>query len=70
SAVGAAYRALVPGRIPLLPWLGAFYGFMLLSAWCYLRTVWSNVVTWHGISYRVGRGGKVRDICNDSQVHE
>jgi len=70
SAVGAAYRGLVPARIPLLPWLGAFYGFMLLSAWCYFRTVWSNVITWHGISYRVGWGGKVRSILHDSQVHE
>jgi cellulose synthase/poly-beta-1,6-N-acetylglucosamine synthase-like glycosyltransferase len=69
SVVGAAYRSLVPAQIPLLPWLGAFYGLMFLSAWCYLRTVPSNVLTWRDISYRVGWGGKVREILHDSQAH-
>ena len=69
SVVGAAYRSLVPARIPLLPWLGAFYCFIFISAWCYLRTVPSNVLTWRDISYRVGWGGKVLEILNDSQAH-
>jgi hypothetical protein len=62
TTVGALYRSLVPVNVPLLPWMVAFYGFIFMSVWCYLCTVPQDVLTWRDISYRIGRGGKVREI--------
>ena len=62
TAVGAWYRTLVPQRIPLRPWLAAFYGAIAITCWSYLKTWCTNTISWRGISYRVTWGGRVRQV--------
>jgi len=62
TGVAAWYRTLVPQRIPLGPWLAAFYGALGLTCWSYLKTWRTDTISWRGISYRVTWGGKVREI--------
>ena len=62
TAIGAWCRTLVPHRVPLGPWLLAFYANIFMACWCYLKTWRTDTIAWHGISYRVTWGGRVREI--------
>jgi ceramide glucosyltransferase len=62
TRLGARYRTLVPQRIPLRPWLRAFYGTLWLLACSYFKTWATDTIAWRGLSYRVGWGGQVREI--------
>jgi ceramide glucosyltransferase len=62
TGVGAWYRTLVPQRIPLRPWLAAFYGAIAITCWSYLKTWCTDTISWRGISYRVTWGGRVRQV--------
>jgi ceramide glucosyltransferase len=62
TAIGAWCRTLVPQRAPLGPWLLAFYANIFMACWCYLKTWRTGTIAWHGISYRVAWGGRVRKI--------
>jgi ceramide glucosyltransferase len=62
TALGARYRTLVPQRLPLGPWLRAFYGTLGLVSRSYFRTWATDTIAWRGLSYRVGWGGQVREI--------
>ena len=65
TGLGAWYRTLVPYKIPLGPWLVAFYGTLGVILLSYLKTWVTNTISWRGISYRVTWGGKVREIIFD-----
>lgn len=62
SGVGAWYRTLVPQRLPLGPWLAAFYAALFMAFWCYAKTWCTHAISWRGTMYRVTWGGKVREI--------
>jgi ceramide glucosyltransferase len=62
TAIGAWCRTLVPQKVPVGPWLPAFYANILMACWCYLKTWRINTIAWRGISYRVTWGGRVREI--------
>jgi hypothetical protein len=62
TAIGAWCRTLVPQKVPLGPWLLAFYANIFMASWCYLKTWRTDILSWRGISYRVTWGGRVREI--------
>jgi ceramide glucosyltransferase len=62
TALAAHFRTLVPQRMPLLPWIAAFYGALACTFMSYLRTWTTDTISWRGIAYRVTWGGKVREI--------
>ena len=62
TAIGVWCRTLVPQPAPLGPWLLAFYTNIFMACWCYLKTWRTNIIAWHGISYRVTWGGRVSKI--------
>jgi ceramide glucosyltransferase len=70
SGVGARFRTLVPDKIPLGPWLRAFYATLGVAGLSYLRTWLTHTISWRGISYRVTWGGKVRAIMFDDKLLE
>jgi ceramide glucosyltransferase len=62
TAIGAWCRTLVPQPPPLAPWLLAFYTNIFMACWCYLQTWRPGAIAWHGISYEVTWGGRVKKI--------
>ena len=62
TAIGAWCRTLVPDPVPLGPWLLAFYANIFMACRCYIQTWRTHTIAWHGISYRVAWGGRVREI--------
>jgi ceramide glucosyltransferase len=62
SWLAARFKRLVPEDIPLRFWLPAFALMHLVTAWCYGRTWLTNCISWRGISYEVGRKGRVKRI--------
>ncbi len=62
TGIGAWCRCLVPHKIPLGPWLLAFYANIFMIGWCYFQTWRTDTLAWRGISYRVTWGGRVREI--------
>jgi len=62
TALGAWCRTLVPGSVPLGPWLLGFYANIFMACWCYLKTWATDIIAWRGISYRVTWGGRVKQI--------
>jgi ceramide glucosyltransferase len=60
--LGTLFRRLVPEEIPLRFWLPAFALMHLVTVWCYGRTWLTNRISWRGISYEVGRKGRVKRI--------
>ncbi|OGR27067.1 MAG: hypothetical protein A2139_08780 [Desulfobacca sp. RBG_16_60_12] len=62
TAIGAWCRTLVPQRLPLGPWLLAFYANIFMACRCYIKTWRTDTIAWRGISYRVTWGGRVREI--------
>jgi ceramide glucosyltransferase len=62
SVFGAWCRILVPEPVPLGPWLLAFYANILMACWCYLKTWFTDILAWRGISYRITWGGRVKEI--------
>jgi len=65
TALGAVYRTLAPFGIPWPRWLLAYYATLMVLPWCYLRTWGTDIMAWRGISYRVGRGGKVQEVIGN-----
>jgi ceramide glucosyltransferase len=66
TALGAWLRALVPTPVPLGPWLLGFYANIFMSCWCYLKTWLTDIIAWHGISYQVTWGGRVKKVIVNS----
>ena len=62
TAIGAWCRTLVPHPVPLGPWLLAFYANIFMACRCYINTWRTDTIAWHGISYRITWGGRVREI--------
>jgi ceramide glucosyltransferase len=67
TAIGAWCRTLVPRPAPLGPWLLAFYANIFMACWCYIKTWRADTIAWHGISYRVTWGGRVREITRSRE---
>jgi len=67
TAIGAWCRTLVPRPTPLGPWLLAFYANIFMACWCYIKTWRTDTIAWHGISYRVTWGGRVREIIRSRE---
>ena len=61
-AAAALYRRLIPEEIPWPSWIGAFVLMHFTTAWCYAETWLTNRISWRGITYEVGRGGRVKKI--------
>lgn len=61
-ALGLRWRTLTAQRVPRIPWIAAVFATNLMVAWCYAKTWSGNILSWRGISYRVGWGGKVREV--------
>lgn len=59
SGMALLYRGLVPERIPFRLWLPAFALMHCVTSWCYVRTWLTNRISWRGITYEVGSGGRV-----------
>jgi cellulose synthase/poly-beta-1,6-N-acetylglucosamine synthase-like glycosyltransferase len=62
TGVAAWYRTLVPSKVPLGPWLAAFYATLGVAIFSYLKAWCTQTISWRGISYRVTWGGRVRQI--------
>lgn len=62
TAMAAAFRSIHPQPPGLWVWLRAFYAAIFMAAWCHLRTWPSREIRWRGITYRVGRKGRVLGI--------
>jgi len=62
TGIGAWCRTLVPQPVPWGPWLLAFYANILMACWCYIQTWGPSTIAWHGISYQVAWGGRVKKI--------
>ncbi|MDP3181879.1 MAG: glycosyltransferase [Desulfobaccales bacterium] len=62
TGLGAALRPLHPSPGPLKAWLAAFYAAIFMASWCHLQTCFTQHLHWRGISYRVGRGGRVTEV--------
>jgi ceramide glucosyltransferase len=62
SWLATLFKGLVPEDIPLRFWFPAFALMHLVTAWCYGRTWLTNCISWRGISYEVGRRGRVKRI--------
>jgi hypothetical protein len=62
TGIGAWCRTLVPHPAPLGSWLLAFYANIFMACWCYIQTWRTHAIAWHGISYRVAWGGRVKKI--------
>ena len=53
----AAWRRLVPVRVPLGRWLAAFFLSCGLFAWVYAASIPARTIVWRHMVYLVGRGG-------------
>jgi ceramide glucosyltransferase len=62
TAIGVWCRTLVPSRVLLAPWILGFYANIFMACWCYLKTWRTDIIAWHGISYRVTWGGRVQEV--------
>ncbi|MDD4952597.1 MAG: hypothetical protein PHV85_08615, partial [Desulfovibrionaceae bacterium] len=56
------FRRLVPEKVPAARWAPAFFLAPLVSLCCYAGTMFTNTMTWRGISYRVTWGGRVLEV--------
>ena len=55
-------RLLHPQPGPLVLWLPAVYSALFMAGWCHMRTWFDNTITWAGITYTVGDGGRVLTV--------
>jgi len=62
TGIGIWCRILVPSPVPLGPWMAALYALHFMAFWCYVKTWFTNTLSWKGVSYRVAWGGKVKKI--------
>ncbi len=57
-----ALRSLLPGAIPLIPWLAAVPMTAGAASWSHLRTLFTMEVEWREIRYRVCWSGAVKAV--------
>lgn len=57
-----ALRSLLPGAIPLIPWLAAVPVTAGAASWSHLRTLFTMEVEWREIRYRVRWSGAVKAV--------
>jgi len=62
TGLSVALKAMHPQAAPLRTWVPAFFAAIFMAAWCHLRTWPSREIHWRGITYRVGRKGRVVGI--------
>ncbi len=62
---GLLYRGLSPRPVPVLPWLRAFTYTFLMLGWSFGRTFFTNTMRWRGIAYKVGWGGRVKEVIRE-----
>jgi hypothetical protein len=56
------WRTLIYEDIPLWRWVVAVLAGIFMAVLAYASTWLSNLISWRGITYRVGWGGEVREI--------
>ncbi len=56
-----------PGNI--LKWVPAFYVALIMAGKCHMNTWFTRTISWAGISYTVGKGGKVIAINKSVEKH-
>jgi cellulose synthase/poly-beta-1,6-N-acetylglucosamine synthase-like glycosyltransferase len=62
GAFAVAARSLLPGPVPLIPWLGAVPVTAAAASWAHLQTLFTMKVEWKGIRYRVRWAGTVAGV--------
>jgi hypothetical protein len=60
--LGLAYRGLSPRPVPVRHWTVGFLATFFLIAWCMGRTFFTSTLVWRDIAYKVGPGGRVREV--------
>jgi cellulose synthase/poly-beta-1,6-N-acetylglucosamine synthase-like glycosyltransferase len=65
SAMGVFTRRKFLKRSPPFRWLFTFYSAHFVACWCYIRTWFLNTISWRGISYKMSRKGRVREVILD-----
>ena len=58
-------RSIHPVAIPFPIWCAASFVALALCAYVCLRSIFRDYIFWHGRTYRVGRGGVVREVLFD-----
>lgn len=66
TGLGLLARRLIGVPLPLLNSMIAFYVTHFILSWCYLKTCFTNILTWKGISYRVNFAGEVMGIVSEN----
>lgn len=62
AGLGLLFRTLAPRPVPALAWLRGFAATFFMLALSFARTFATNTMTWRGIAYRVGWGGRVKEV--------
>jgi hypothetical protein len=57
--VGLKLRSRQPAEAPAGRWLAGCVAALGLAAWVHARTWFARTLTWQGLGYRVGWGGRV-----------
>ena len=60
--LGFAFRTLSPRPVHSLAWLRGYLATFLMLGWCFGRTFFTFDMRWRGITYKVGWGGKVKEV--------
>ncbi len=60
--LGLAFRGLSPRRVPLREWMAGYLATFLMVGWCFIRTLFATTMVWRDIAYKVGPGGRVREV--------
>jgi len=62
AGLGLAFRTLSPRQVPVPAWLRGYFATFLMLGWCFGRTFFTSTMRWRGIAYKVGWGGKVKEV--------
>lgn len=68
--LGFAFRTLSPRPVHALAWLRGYLATFLMLGWCFGRTFFTFDMRWRGITYKVGWGGKVREVIRGEGVRK
>jgi cellulose synthase/poly-beta-1,6-N-acetylglucosamine synthase-like glycosyltransferase len=70
AGLAPLFRRLVPESVPLTRWTAAFALMHFITAWCYAATWLTQRISWRGITYEVGRGGRVEKILYEEDPRD
>ncbi len=62
GGIALCYRTLSPENIPWHTWIPVFFLTLLVIGLSCLRTWTTNTIAWRQVAYRVGWGGRVKEV--------